>query len=107
LPKEGKRTNQTTDPDVLPDQAIAFSKDNNKVEKSESEITNPVVTLQPGYALNLQEPEDGEIVLGKREKGGLKEFLRKTTRVFERRTKIQTTTDDNKLLLGAFAVSLK
>jgi hypothetical protein len=42
-----------------------------------------------------------------KEKGGLKEFLRKTTRVFERRTKIQTTTEDNKLLLGAFAVSLK
>ena len=39
--------------------------------------------------------------------GGFKEFLRKATRVFERRTKIQTTTEDNKLLLGAFAVSLK
>lgn len=42
-----------------------------------------------------------------KEKGGLKQFLRKTTRVFERRTNIQTTTEDNKLLLGAFAVSLK
>ena len=42
-----------------------------------------------------------------KEGGGIKEFLRKTTRVFERRTRIQTTTDDNKLLVGAFAVSLK
>lgn len=41
------------------------------------------------------------------DKGGLRGFLRKTTRIFERRTNIQTTTDDNKLLVGAFTVSLK
>jgi hypothetical protein len=41
------------------------------------------------------------------DKGGLKGFLRKTTRVFERRTNVKTTTDDNKLLVGMFAVSLK
>jgi hypothetical protein len=43
----------------------------------------------------------------KTESGGLKEFMRKTTRMFERRTNVKTTTDDNKLLLGAFTVSLK
>lgn len=41
------------------------------------------------------------------DKGGLRGFLRKATRVFERRTNVKTTTDDNKLLVGAFAVSLK
>ena len=60
------------------------------------------VTLQAKPTLYLPEAEEK----GK-DGGGLKEFLRKTTRVFERRTKIQTTTEDNKLLVGAFAVSLK
>jgi len=41
------------------------------------------------------------------DKGGLRGFLRKATRVFERRTNVKTTTDDNKLLVGVFAVSLK
>ena len=115
LPKNRKINNQpVSDPNTTAGEPIAYniSKDKNKAVKSESEKTskpfdNPDVTLQPGYALNIQEPEDGEIVSGKKEKGGLKEFLRKTTRVFERRTKIQTTTEDNKLLVGAFAVSLK
>jgi hypothetical protein len=37
----------------------------------------------------------------------VKGLLRKATRVFERRTNIKATTDDDKLLIGAFAVSLK
>ena len=41
------------------------------------------------------------------DKGGLKGFLRKATRVIEHRTRMQTTTDDDKLLVGMFAVSLK
>jgi hypothetical protein len=80
-------------------------KDYNSPEKNKSNAINTSigesdVTLQAKPALYIPEAEE-------KEKGGLKEFLRKTTRVFERRTKIQTTTDDNKLLVGAFAVSLK
>lgn len=60
------------------------------------------VTNKSMPALYIPEQETKE-----KDGGGLKEFLRKTTRVFERRTKIQTTTEDNKLLVGAFAVSLK
>ncbi len=60
------------------------------------------VTNKPELALYIPEAEAKE-----KDGGGIKEFLRKTTRVFERRTKINTTTDDNKLLVGAFAVSLK
>jgi hypothetical protein len=103
LPEERKATNQTTDPNVIADEVIVFSKNNGKAEISGSD-KKPNVTLQPGYALNIQEPVGPP---EEREKGGIKEFLRKTTRVFERRTRIQTTTDDNKLLVGAFAVSLK
>jgi len=106
LPEERIVTNQTTDPNVIPDEVIVFSKNNDKAEKINSPFSDPKVTLQPGYALNIQQPE-GPATSEEREGGGIKEFLRKTTRVFERRTKIQTTTDDNKLLLGAFAVSLK
>lgn len=115
LPKERTRTNQPVqDQNNSIDKALASSeeiilpsKDNDKVEKSGSNKTNPDVTLQPGYALNIQEPDESVTTSEDKQKGGLKEFLRKTTRVFERRTKIQATTEDNKLLVGAFAVSLK
>lgn len=75
-----------------------------KVDAVNTSFEEPDVTLKAGHALNIQTPT---IVPEEKDGGGLKEFLRKTTRVFERRTKIQTTTEDNKLLLGAFAVSLK
>ena len=65
-------------------------------------FTNTDVTNKSELALYIPEAEEKE-----KDGGGLKGFLRKTTRVFERRTKIQTTTEDNKLLVGAFAVSLK
>ena len=113
LPKERKISDKPITDTTEATGAIAvIPKANNKAQKPESNKTNtpfgnPDVTLQAGYALNIQDPGNGEIILDKKEKGGIKEFLRKTTRVFERRTKIQTTTDDNKLLLGAFAVSLK
>jgi hypothetical protein len=111
LPTERKRFNQTLNEQNKNNETLIASVDkpnNNKAEKTESNKTTPNVTLQPGYALNIQEPNERQMVLGnQKDNGGLKEFLRKTTRVFERRTKIQTTTDDNKLLLGAFAVSLK
>lgn len=80
-----------------------------KVDKAQREprtinISLPTedVTNKPELALYIPEAKEKE-----KDGGGLKEFLRKTTRVFERRTKIQATTEDNKLLVGAFAVSLK
>jgi len=84
--------------------------DRKKVERAQKTVaiaindsfTNSDVTNKPELALYIPEQERKE-----KDGGGLKEFLRKTTRVFERRTKIQTTTEDNKLLVGAFAVSLK
>lgn len=118
LPREGSGIKTKTNPDantITSDIAAVDipnlkQKDFTAAEKYKTELTaNPNVTIQPGYALNLQEPaNDKEVTANnQKEKGGLKEFLRKTTRVFERRTNVKATTDDNKLLVGAFAVSLK
>ena len=108
LPNEGNRDIQK----ITPDDVIAEvdipngKKDDSKVANVESEKANTLFTndhvtksTTPTF-VNYTPPKE-------KDGGGLKEFLRKTTRVFERRTKIQTTTDDNKLLVGAFAVSLK
>ena len=111
LPKERNIPDQTVNDKhstevvaeaVIPD---LEKKNFNSPEKNNNDAINTGfdksdVTLNAKPALYI--PETSE-----KEKGGLKEFLRKTTRVFERRTKIQTTTDDNKLLVGVFAVSLK
>jgi hypothetical protein len=77
---------------------------NEEQKKSEELFDNNSVTPGLQFAFNpVNEATDKQ----QKDGGGLKEFLRKSTRLFERRTKIQTTTDDNKLLVGVFAVSLK
>jgi hypothetical protein len=109
LPKRNiQQANQNATTDgVIADADFNLKKDNSTAQKNNSDIVNTSfdnsdVTLQDKLTLHIPKIKDKE-----KDGGGLKEFLRKTTRVFERRTKIQTTTDDNKLLLGAFAVSLK
>ena len=66
---------------------------------------NSTVTERPAPSYAIYDASDipGEPVGN----GGIKGLLRKATRVFEQRTKIQTTTEDNKLMIGVFAVSLK
>ena len=110
LPEERKVTDQQSDPDKINDAIVeadlpTLKKDTRSAQTSQSDVintdfANQDVTLKANPTLYIRGPEE-------KEGGGIKEFLRKTTRVFERRTKIQTTTDDNKLLVGAFAVSLK
>jgi hypothetical protein len=111
LPEERKSIDQQlSDPNkTINETLIASLPDRNRddvtVEINPSEAINADfrdqnVTTKPDLTLYIPEADE-------KEKGGIKEFLRKTTRVFERRTRIQTTTDDNKLLVGAFAVSLK
>ena len=100
LPQERKSIEPNVDTD-FPE----LTKDTRTAQTNQSEVINADFHNQdvtPKANLTLYIPEADE-----KEKGGIKEFLRKTTRVFERRTRIQTTTDDNKLLVGAFAVSLK
>lgn len=106
LPEERKNIDQqTSDPNYIAEAEPILKKDYSTIETNQTAAINTGfdksdVTLKANPTLYIPEPEE-------KEGGGLKEFLRKTTRVFERRTKIQTTTDDNKLLVGAFAVSLK
>jgi len=111
LPEERKNVNQqpgnmnTTSDGIIAEATVIIKKDDRTAQTNQSEAINADfhnqdVTLKEIPTLYIPKQEE-------RENGGIKEFLRKTTRVFERRTKIQTTTDDNKLLLGAFAVSLK
>jgi len=112
LPVEGKGITQPeTDPNATPDEVFdPFPKDISGAQTSAIEKTN--VSFDKSFVTNtsritsdnIDVPEEEEPSKGK---GGLKQFLRKTTRVFESRTNIKTTTEDNKLLLGAFAVSLK
>ena len=120
LPEEGTKTNQpgilnTTESNTTTSPTFAYIPDSDRIDVGKAQTTNPEyvntafnnsdVTLKSGYALNIETPPI--VPVDDNDGGGIKEFLRKTTRVFERRTKIQTTTDDNKLLVGAFAVSLK
>jgi hypothetical protein len=116
LPKERIRDNQTeSDLNTTPDEVIAANsvnllpKDRRGAQTSAFEKTNDieksfVTNASRITSDNIEVPEEEAPSKGK---GGLKQFLRKTTRIFESRTNIKTTTDDNKLLLGAFAVSLK
>ena len=113
LPKERKVNDKPIpDPTVATDVIAAVP--NNEVQKIESAKTknlldNSSVTksTSPSFANISDVSDENDRFEKEKDKGGIKEFLRKTTRVFERRTRIQTTTDDNKLLVGAFAVSLK
>ena len=111
LPEERKNIDQqpdnmnTTGDGIIAEATVLIKKDDRTAQANQPDAINTGfeksdVTLKANPTLYIPEQEE-------REKGGIKEFLRKTTRVFERRTRIQTTTDDNKLLVGAFAVSLK
>jgi len=113
LPEERKLTDKPIpDPTVVTDVIAAVP--NNEVQKIEAAKTNNLLdnssvtkSTSPSFANISDISEENDRFEKDKDKGGIKEFLRKTTRVFERRTRIQTTTDDNKLLVGAFAVSLK
>ena len=119
LSKEGKRPDQTSNEQGNNKDAIIASVDvpNNEAVKSESKkpnklLDNSSVTNKASFTSDIvivgpTRNEKDEFKDKEKDGGGLKELLRKTARVFERRTKIQTTTEDNKLLVGAFAVSLK
>jgi hypothetical protein len=100
LPKEKKSIEPNVDTDFTEFKKDTRTAQANQPDAINTNFDNSVVTLTDIPTLDIPGPDE-------KEKGGIKEFLRKTTRVFERRTRIQTTTDDNKLLVGAFAVSLK
>jgi hypothetical protein len=71
------------------------------------EATSPYVVVQDATAATTV-PVTAVQLEDDTEKGGgsLKGFLRKATRVIERRTGIKTVNDDNELLVGAVALKL-
>ncbi len=119
LPIERKRPDQISNEQGNNNDASITSVDvpNNDAVKPESKkpnklLDNSSVTNKASFTSDIvigdpTRNEKDEFKHKEKDGGGLKELLRKTARVFERRTKIQTTTEDNKLLVGAFAVSLK
>jgi len=74
-------------------------------------INNSVVTsaLSPRNTINVTEstvPYD-EVATSNERKGSFKSFLRKATRLIERKTGIDPTNGDDELLIGAVALKLK
>jgi len=83
---------------------IDVPKENKKVEA----LTNPVVTTkspQPSDYTNASFIEEESQQDGKKNK--LRGFFRKITRTFEKRTNIDPTNDDGKLLVAGLAIKLK
>lgn len=83
-------------PDRQIDKADLIESKNNSLDPSLT-VNNGIVTNPSYTSYNIT--DDGN----KRGRG----LLRKVTRLFEKTTNIKATTDDNKLLIGSFAVSLK
>lgn len=83
-------------PDRQIEKAILIESKNNSLDPSLT-VNNGIVTNPSYTSYNIT--DDGN----KRGRG----LLRKVTRLFEKTTNIKATTDDNKLLIGSFAVSLK
>lgn len=84
--------------------AVNIPKDNKKLES----LTNPIVTpktTQPSDFANASLIEEESQQDDKKNK--LRGFFRKITRTFEKRTNIDATDDDGKLLVAGLAIKLK
>jgi len=85
------------------------------INKPQHIINRSAVTTPPVIAYNSIETatnnnsavEDVAATETNDKKGSLKGFLRKATRLIERRTGINPTNDDEELLIGALAIKLK
>lgn len=96
--------------DAIENKSIAEVKVNipdNKKPIAQVDVTNqttgsyPIIDNNPSSEQPVAEEEP------KTNKGSITGFLRKATRFIERRTGIETTNDNNELLIGAVAVKLK
>lgn len=73
-------------------------------------ITPPDVTPQPLETYDITTPAADPVLAVAKEagnRGNIKSLLRRATRLVERRTGINTTNDDDELLIGVVAVKLK
>ena len=121
-----KNTVAVPEPDGVVENVIAYTESANRNTSVHSEPFVSAATLNSGNkefinnasvtsgalprntiitAAVTTVPENTDVADNKR--GSLKGFLRKATRVIEKRTGIEATNDDEELLIGAFAVKLK
>lgn len=78
------------------------------VDVTPSKFIAEDVTTLPAVAYNAKETVvDGGADDELKSRGSLKGFLRKATRIIERKTGIGATTDDDRLLIGALALNLE
>lgn len=110
---ENKQTNNLPDPvenpNVITNKTSADIANNNNSTPNKNALTNVNVTSekpQP-YIIQASHQEDVAIEQPDSKKGKLRGFFRKVTRTFEKRANIETTTDDNKLLVAGLAFKLK
>ncbi|MBI5370511.1 MAG: hypothetical protein HZA79_00650 [Sphingobacteriales bacterium] len=75
-------------------------KNDTKTELVNTVVTNPTVSPSDFTEASLKEDAGGK-------KNKLRGFFRKVTRTFEKRTHINPTDDDNRLLVGGLAIRLK
>lgn len=78
----------------------------NTAPEMDLEIHDPVVTSAITASYINQEPRYASTTPEVKQKGSLKGFLRKATRIIEKNTGIGATNEDNELLIGALAVKL-
>jgi hypothetical protein len=110
---ENKPTNNLQDPVENPNinnkKTSADIANNNNSTPNKNALTNADVTTempQP-YIIQASHPEDVAIEQPDSKKSKLRGFFRKVTRTFEKRANIETTNDDNKLLVAGLAFKLK
>ena len=67
-----------------------------------------VGSVTPGvtHTSQLSTPDDGEGVEKSSGNKGLRGFLRKVTRTFEKRTNIKATDDDDRLLIAGLSIKM-
>ncbi len=98
---------------ITPEEAFAFHPDK-KPSLTDNKRNSPVVDVTPHTPEtynNPNEPDNADVVYasessGNNQKGGLRGFLRKVTRTFEKRTNIKATDDDDRLLIAGLAIKL-
>ena len=94
----------------VPEKAIAVNTPR-KINNANTTITNPKVTNGNTSSSDIVQASfpntNGEELEQPGKKGKLRGFFRKVTRTFEKRTNIDPTEDDERLLLGGLAIRLK
>jgi hypothetical protein len=92
--------NRTTDVMFDSDKTIALVEPNVSVNKVD-------VTSSLANRINNSSGDDGKLLASNDRKGSVKGFLRKATRMIEKRTGIDPTNENGQLLIGAVAINLK